>query len=69
MLRGGSKGMNENLLSKRLVEVFILIFLDLVVQPCIEIVLSIGKIYKQIVYTCYTVTCYFIWIDRYGMVK
>jgi hypothetical protein len=61
--------MKINWLSKGLVVVVILFFLSFAIQPCIATVSPIRKIYKQIVYTCYTVTYYFIWVDGYEKIK
>jgi len=52
-----------------LVAVAILFFLSLVVKPGMATVLPFRKLYKQIVYTCYTVTSYLLWVDRYEQVK
>ena len=61
--------MKRNLLGKGLVAVVILIFLKLEVQTDIATALPLRKIFKQIVYTCYTLTSYIKGVDECDKVK
>jgi len=56
-------------MGKGLVVVAILFFLSLPVQLGMATFLPFRKLFKQIVYTCYTVTSYVLWVGGYEQVK